>query len=144
MEPPRVLFSPYILIRSLLASSPALLASMLGCCSGTVPVSKLQPPYRVLVHEAGIGNVAERLVAPGSPEERHLTSWLQAHPSGWSLDLKSYAPSLYIRGEGFTLNLTKKNGVLNYRASPKDENFIQVSRPIEEHDEIRAVLAKGD
>jgi hypothetical protein len=93
----------------------------------TVPVSQLRPPYQVLIYANG-RPVIDRPVAPGSQEERAISGCLQAHPTGWSFSLASYAPWILINGAGFSLNVHTNRCVLNYRASPTDTNFVQVER----------------
>lgn len=106
----------------------------------TIPVGQFRPPYQVLTYSKG-RRVGDRPLVPGSREEKTVTRWLRAHPTGWRSDWNSYAQGTCIRGAGFKLNLLSGICVLNYRASPQDSTDVQVSRPIPVGDDLRAILA---
>ena len=130
------------MIRISSASLIVFVLSTSGCPSipKEVPSGQLRPPYQVMVYAKGTP-ITDRPIVPGSREEQAVTKWLRSHTSGWSRDLNSYAPKIYIRGEGFTLNVSKKICVLNYNATPDAKGFTQVSRATEKDDQILALFA---
>ncbi len=108
----------------------------------TVPVAYFRPPYRVEQWEGG-RPVWDRSVVPGSPEERAISRWLQAHASGWRPTFHSYAPVQRIGGDGFRFNFQKGRCILNYRTKRAGAYF-QVSRSIEDSDSIFRKLGTSD
>ena len=127
----------------------AILSWLTGCQSVSrardfINVSKLSPPYRVVVYESG-QPASNRIVEPGSQEERIFTRWIQAHSEGWRRNLVNYAPARRIEGSDFNLNFTGGVCVPNYQAGP--EHRVQVSRPIDGEDArvpaSRAMTATG-
>lgn len=120
----------------------AILPGLSGCqlmnrAGQSVNVSKLSPPYRVVVYDSG-KPVSSRDVVPGSQEEQTITRWLQAHSEGWRRNLVTYAPARRIEGDDFNLNFTGGVCVLNYEVGP--DRWVQVSRPIKGDDTLRQIF----
>ncbi len=107
-----------------------------GCVATqrTVNVASLSPPYRLEIQERG-ATVAEHAVASGSKDEQIINQWLQAHESGWRVDINTYAPDRRIKGDHFDINFAGKTCVVNYDPTGKGD-WVQVSRRIGESDAL--------
>ncbi len=91
----------------------------IGClCVGCSTVSKgidiaqLPPPYTVIIYENGHPTV-ERTIAEDSGEAQLIAKWLESNRTGWTVTPVTYAPSRLIRGDSFSLNVSRDRCVLN-------------------------------
>ncbi len=90
-----------------------------GCQN--IDTSKIVPPYSVSLYSKG-SELTKISVPADSKLEQKITSFLQNNQTGWKPSFVTYAPSLMIYGEKFSLLLDDNGPVLNYWPQ-KNKNF---------------------
>jgi len=67
------------------------------------------------------------VIPPNSDVHVELNNWLNSNNSNWNHDINSYAPSIYVRSKGISLNLFKSSSVLSY-AQFSDSRHTQITQ----------------
>ena len=83
-----------------------------GCTSELDMKTIAHQPLKVSSFSGG-RETGERQIASPSLEQQKLTSWLEAHRTGWKRSYITYAPRVLVSGTNFTLNIQTSGVILN-------------------------------
>ncbi len=89
-----------------------LLGLLAGCASLEFPMSAFPDSFDCVVYDSG-KIVRQSKVDASDPRYQSLKKFLQENLDGWKLDLNSYAPTLYFRSDGMTVNCGRYRVVVN-------------------------------
>jgi hypothetical protein len=101
----------------------------LGACTESFPLEVLPTSFECLSYSKGF-NTGRVTVVTGDPVYDALRSFLEANRTGWSGDLRTYAPSIYFKSESVTVNCGEDTVVVNYRGDMGSTRWIQISNPV--------------
>ena len=116
-----------------------------GCASfsQTVDITKVRPPYRVVVYDQG-GPVLRKEITRESEDEATITRWLESNKSGWRATPVTYAPKRLIDGDGFSINFLDGGCVINYSTAGIGNGGVQLYKAIpKENLELSEVFAQN-